>query len=165
MPHVLIMVGLSCSGKTTYANTRALQDVQPPADIDNAVIVSADHYFERRDEAGDLIAYDFDVRKLGEAHGMCLRKFTEALQAGKSLVVVDNTNLHVIDVAPYVALAGAYDYSYEFALVDRSVSACIDSNARRPEFRRIPEEVIRRQARDLDTVQWPARWHAMGVVG
>ncbi len=88
---VWIMQGVSGAGKTHHTPW-------------SAYIVSADYYFMRGTE------YQFDASKLGEAHGECLRCFTEAVLRGQELIVVDNTNTTPVEVAPYYALALAYGY-------------------------------------------------------
>lgn len=93
MPQVVLLSGVPGSGKSTY--TRALQG--------RVVVCSADHWFERSG------SYQFAPHELPQAHGACLRRFTEALQANDcDVLVVDNTNTSVVELAPYYALAAAY---------------------------------------------------------
>lgn len=104
MRRVIILQGVSGSGKTTYARKlcRDFEDDVP-------VIVSADHYFT--DPEG---RYRFNPSKLDQAHGQCFRRFIEAMQLGSaSLIIVDNTNAKVSDIAPYMQGAVAYGYSAE----------------------------------------------------
>lgn len=84
---------------------------------DGGAICSADSYFQRWLPEP---SYEFDSSKLSEAHGECLRKFTEILY-GLSLgvvdcenVVVDNTNSSLVEIAPYYSLAAAYGHSVTF---------------------------------------------------
>lgn len=65
-------------------------------------LASADDYFGT--------PYKFDPTKLGEAHGACFRKVIEALQRKEELVVVNNTNTSLVEIAPYMAAAQAYGY-------------------------------------------------------
>lgn len=104
-----ILRGIPGSGKSTYVKA-----IGPSASV-----VSADHYFEKSG------TYQFNPAKLPEAHGECLRKFVEALQAKASHVVVDNTNTSVAEVAPYAALALAYGAELEIVTfqVDPVVAA------------------------------------------
>lgn len=110
MNTVTILVGVPGSGKSHHTES-----------LTGAVVVSADHYFV---ELGGG-TYAFDPRKLGEAHGQCLRRYTEALQQGASQVVVDNTNTTLLEMAPYVSLALAYGYGVEIVRVtcDPAVAA------------------------------------------
>lgn len=68
-------------------------------------IVSADHFFERGGE------YHFAPEDLSKAHAQCFREavdYVTARPAGSPPLVVDNTNLTAVEVAPYVLLAQAY---------------------------------------------------------
>lgn len=113
---VKILCGISGSGKSTYIGKH----------FPNAVVCSADHYFIRQG------TYAFDSRKLGEAHGECLRKYVGELQTialeldskglrlnfcEEKIVVVDNTNTSIAEVAPYVALANAYGHDCEVIIL------------------------------------------------
>lgn len=90
---VIVMSGIPGSGKSTLARER----------FPGAVVFSADAYFMVDGE------YRFDPARIGEAHNGCLRSFTETLQAADvEVLVVDNTNLSVAEIAPYAALAQAY---------------------------------------------------------
>lgn len=94
---VIVMRGPSGAGKSTYAKKH----------YKGAFVVSADHFFEVNGE------YKFDPSRLAEAHAECLRKFTHAVSSPDSksdVVVVDNTNTTVAEVAPYAALALAYGH-------------------------------------------------------
>lgn len=63
--------------------------------------------------------YRFDSAKLAEAHGTCLRRYTDKVSdeffEHPETLVVDNTNCSAIELAPYVALAQAYNH--ELSLV------------------------------------------------
>lgn len=90
---VIMMSGVPGSGKSTLVARR----------WPGAVVFSADAYFMVDGE------YRFDPSRIGEAHCGCLRSFTETLQvADVEVLVVDNTNLSVSEIAPYAALAQAY---------------------------------------------------------
>lgn len=96
------MMGLPGSGKSTWIK----------ANRPYAQVCSADHFFMEDGE------YRFDPTKLGEAQGMCLRAFTELVQDGSYDIVVDNTNTSLVELAPYVALAGAYDHKVEIVYLE-----------------------------------------------
>jgi predicted kinase len=93
---VIILRGPSGAGKSTYARKN-----HP-----TATVVSADDFFMVRGN------YEFDPKRLGEAHGSCLIRFVEAVtDESKAQIVVDNTNTTVAEVAPYAALALAYGHT------------------------------------------------------
>jgi hypothetical protein len=55
--------------------------------------------------------YKFDPTKIGAAHASCLYKFAEFLRDPHPrfrFLVVDNTNMTAVEMAPYVQLAVAY---------------------------------------------------------
>lgn len=104
---VVILCGVSGSGKSTLVRK----------EYKTAVVCSADSYFERVD--GE---YAFDASKLSEAHGLCLRQFVALvtnpgcdfrITEYNDVVVVDNTNTTIAEMAPYVALAQAYGHDLE----------------------------------------------------
>jgi predicted kinase len=93
---VIILRGPSGAGKSTWAKKQK-----------GAFIVSADSFFMKNGE------YQFDPKKLGEAHAKCLRDFTHAVSSPDSqddLIIVDNTNTTITEVAPYAALALAFGH-------------------------------------------------------
>lgn len=120
MRQAIIMSGISGSGKSTEIDRRFPNGVVKPmlekVDLSNkdsfftnrAVVVSSDHYF--MNEQG---LYVFNPAHLGLAHGACLRNFMKACQELLPHVVVDNTNTTNEELAPYIAVALAYDYKVE----------------------------------------------------
>lgn len=98
MKRVIILRGVPGSGKSTFIGK----------EYPEAMVVSADHFFVEEDGV-----YRFDGTKIQAAHGQCFRRYIEAIQTGKELIVVDNTSLSVIEIAPYVAGAEAFGYDVE----------------------------------------------------
>lgn len=98
MNNLLILRGSSGSGKSTF--TEMLRKIEP-----DLVHCSAD--FIHLDSSG---VYRFNPSKLGEGHGQCFRMAIESMQAQKGLVVVDNTNTSLVELAPYVAAGQAFGY-------------------------------------------------------
>lgn len=88
---VIILSGLSGSGKSTYANALG------------GVVCSADDFFVNDDGK-----YVFDPAKLQDAHAYCFRSFLEALQGTNETIVVDNTNTRVEEISPYVLASHAF---------------------------------------------------------
>ena len=91
---VIIMRGISGSGKSTYAKQLSKEY--------DAVICSADDYFNKTGN------YIFDRNKLKEAHGECLLKADGNLQEGRS-VIIDNTNVKKWEYQKYIELANKYN--------------------------------------------------------
>ena len=95
---VKILSAISGSGKSTYCKQ-----------FPGGTVVSADYYFETPD------GYFFNPGLLGKAHAYCLKQFDIALNRGSvaDLIIVDNTNLSGIEIAPYYALAAAFGHEVE----------------------------------------------------
>jgi predicted kinase len=140
MRKVIILSGISGSGKSTYIASRP------------AVVVSADHYFTGVDGA-----YNFDPTKLGEAHGACFREFIELVRLGSTDVVVDNTNTSVAEVAPYVLAAQAYGWDVEILTLmcesEDDVRECAGRNTHG-----VPFQVVMVQHRQLQERILPPWW-------
>lgn len=103
MKKVIVVSGISGSGKSTYAHTLT---------ANGGVILSADDYFT----GYDTRPYSFDSTLLGKAHAMCFKLYVEQLQHALSedrLVIVDNTNTTAVEIAPYMLAADAFGYLAE----------------------------------------------------
>lgn len=99
MKKVVILVGASGSGKSTWAAKYAEgQGVEH-------TVVSADHYFVQSDGT-----YEFDGALLPQAHSACQKSFREALDRGCELVLVDNTGTRAWEREDYVAYAKKWGY-------------------------------------------------------
>ena len=137
---VIIMCGISGSGKSTRT-----EKLYP-----EATVCSTDHFFMVNGE------YKFDPRKLSQAHGNCLRKFVAELCYRKPLIVVDNTNTSVAEVAPYAALALAYDYKLEIEILKVDVDTAAKRN-----IHGVPYTTIVKMAERIDNLKnelpfwWP----------
>ena len=103
---IYILQGPPGSGKSTWTKTHAPK----------AVVCSADAFFV--DKKG---IYNFDPSLIGSAHASCMRTFIEALVAQKKDIVVDNTNMTLVEMAPYYL--GAQAYWHDVAIVRFEVDA------------------------------------------
>lgn len=125
MKKVIVMSGVSGSGKTTHAhhlmqnyldsigiNPRTHEEyhkyLDPNSDSNHLAKVSADDYF-----IGEDGVYKFDPTKIGLAHDKCFYNYIEALQFKIEFVVVDNTNCSNEEIAPYMLGASAFGYEAE----------------------------------------------------
>lgn len=103
---VLVLSGLPGSGKSTYVN-HLLAETRERGQM--VAVVSADDFFIQPDGA-----WVFDPTKIGEAHADCLKRFVAYCQDpvafNANLCIVDNTNLSIAEIAPYMAFAQAYGH-------------------------------------------------------
>lgn len=106
---IKIMRGIPGSGKSTYAK-KLYQDAK---DLEYLpAIVSADDFFVGSE------GYKFDPANLGAAHKLCMQNFLNYAWDKMDLIIVDNTNINVEEVAPYVAVGEALDYDVEIIQLD-----------------------------------------------
>lgn len=137
---VIILRGISGAGKSTFANELG------------GDIVSADHWFMRSGK------YKFDPRELPDAHAACLREFIDICQSGdarNNVVIVDNTNTTVMEVAPYVAVGQAYGHNVEIITIAADVTAAAARN-----IHNVPASAVQQMARRLEDSarQFPPWW-------
>jgi predicted kinase len=143
-PVALIYAGLPGSGKSTLIRG------QP----DPKTVVSADDYW-----VNDAGKYVFVAKDLPKAHDACLRRYLEALQRGDRLVVVDNTNLTVWQIAPYYRLAEVFGYRPQIIKVYCDPYVALARNTHDVPVERFFEMV--RQYQELELPPW---WNKAAVV-
>lgn len=119
MRKVIILSGISGSGKSTYAQ-KLVDEADRRGEIHSTVhdvqLVSADDYFTAtwQEGAETKSEYNFDPSKLSKAHQQCFRDFLSAVQSWASgLVIVDNTNTTAAEIAPYYLGAEAFGWEVE----------------------------------------------------
>lgn len=87
-------------------------------------VCSADDFFINQEGK-----YEFDPGKLPEAHAACLRKFIQLTSSLKNhLIVVDNTNCSIHEVAPYVAIGQAYKQDVKIITLIADPAECAGRN-------------------------------------
>jgi len=101
MEEVICVRGVSGAGKSSWIKDNII--------MEDTEICTADDY-----HVNDKGEYEFTRENAGNAHNKCLRKFAGLVHLhhmtgmGPKRVVVDNTNMRMAELAPYVALARAY---------------------------------------------------------
>lgn len=146
MPKLLILSGVSGSGKSTVAANvaRALH-----ADNKDCHILSADNYFIRPDGV-----YSWYARELHNAHQWCYDKFrflVEDYTNNKWLigtVVLDNTNLRFDEFKNYVELALKNNWEVEIVRIECGLTPEELAGRNR---HNVPLETIKRQLARLET--------------
>jgi predicted kinase len=114
---LILIRGLPGSGKTTYAKT-----------LRRHILIEADIFFE--DENGN---YNFDPKKLPEAHGFCQKVTRILLKSGQN-VVVANTFTQLWELQPYIDMAVELGLSYKI----------IRMNSLYENIHNVPEDTIKR---------------------
>lgn len=109
-----IMRGLQGSGKSTLA--KAIADSNP-----NSFIFSTDNYFIRPDGF-----YDFNFRRLHEAHAWNFQNFCEAVDLQLPYVIVDNVNAGLWEFEKYVEYA--HKNGYEIYIMEPKTPWANDPN-------------------------------------
>ena len=127
---VIIMVGAPGSGKSTRISHYVKDD---------AVVVSADHYFE---QSG---TYIFDRSKLGQAHKFSQDRFTDALLNKMEPVIVDNTNTTAKERKFYIDLAKVHGYEVWIDAIECDAQTCFQRNVHG-----VPLEAIERMIARID---------------
>lgn len=100
MKRLIIMRGLPGSGKSTLARTFG------------GTILSTDDFWMQTGK------YDFDPTKLSEAHTWNQRRTEECMVEYEPIIVIDNTNIRLAHIKPYLDLARQYDYQVEYVTSD-----------------------------------------------
>ena len=144
MKRVYINRGIPGSGKSNRAHwlTR---------DMPGAVICSADDYFTAPGGT-----YFYLPECVGLAHAICLLKYVRALENPTvPLIVVDNTNITAVEIAPYYALAEAYGAEAEIVTVDCNPIVAYSRN-----IHGVPQETIESMAQAIPVAEtlFPESW-------
>jgi len=140
---VTILRGLPGSGKSTYCKEALVR-------LPNTVVCSADDFFMIGGE------YKFNPELLPQAHAECLHRYVSAVRARKELIIVDNTNILAVEIAPYYALAEAYKANVEVITIN-----CPIEVARERNIHGVPSETMEEMARLIisEVSRFPPWWN------
>jgi predicted kinase len=147
MRKVIVMRGISGAGKSTFVKTF----------LPEARVVSADHYHIEPDGT-----YSYKPSEAGRAHAACLRAFVDALTQeaqrntpGDQIIVVDNTNTTVAEIAPYMAMARAYGFHAEIITLRVNPSEGAKRN-----LHGVTQEIAEKQHANLESAEkdFPDWW-------
>ncbi|XP_009948356.1 PREDICTED: NEDD4-binding protein 2-like 2 [Leptosomus discolor] len=98
---LLLLRGLPGSGKSTLSRILLGQSR-------DGIIFSTDDYFRQQD------GYTYNAAHLGDAHDWNQKRAKQAMEQGKSPVIIDNTNTQAWEMKPYVEVALEKGYRVEF---------------------------------------------------
>lgn len=149
---VTVMRGPPGSGKSTLAERLC---VEATARGEESYVVSADKYFTNALTG----VYSFDVSKLSEAHKWCMRMFIYSLQDKVANVIVDNTNINIEDIAPYVAVGealGAEVTVMQIEPPDYYIAANRNIHG-------VPQKKVLDMARWMSQQRLPKRWKSIVI--
>ena len=138
MSKLIIMQGISGSGKSRVARRLARRL--------HATVVSADAF------TCLYTADGFHPELLGEAHRSCIHQTARTILKGRH-VIVDNTNLTVEEMLPYVLFGRALRLKVEVVRVE-----CPQSVAFARQKHGVPEKTHKRQAARLASFKVPTDW-------
>ncbi|XP_029139846.1 uncharacterized protein LOC107286820 [Protobothrops mucrosquamatus] len=99
---LLILRGLPGSGKTTLSHILLGQSC-------NGTVFSTDDYFHQINGC-----WTYNVSQLGAAHEWNQNRAKEAMDLGRSPIIIDNTNIQAWEMKPYVKAALEKGYHVEF---------------------------------------------------
>jgi predicted kinase len=155
MLEVIILSGLPGSGKSTWAEK--FKKEHPDNQV---VIISSDRQF-----VGEDGVYRFDPSKIKEAHGNSLRYYISCVErlylttTHDVTIIVDNTNLTVEDIAPYYAVADAWNVSMVHVLhINPPKEGPLSAHARN--VHGVPLQTFVRMTQNWvrTSEKWPHRW-------
>ncbi|XP_029415505.1 NEDD4-binding protein 2-like 2 isoform X2 [Nannospalax galili] len=98
---LILLRGLPGSGKTTLSRVLLGQSR-------DGIVFSTDDYFHHQD------GYRYNVNQLGDAHDWNQNRAKQAIDQGRSPVIIDNTNTQAWEMKPYVEMAIGKGYRVEF---------------------------------------------------
>ncbi|XP_028582306.2 uncharacterized protein LOC114595786 isoform X2 [Podarcis muralis] len=99
---LLILRGLPGSGKTTLSRILLGQSR-------DGIIFSTDEYFRQNNGC-----WSYNVAQLGAAHDWNQKRARQAMDQGRSPIIIDNTNTQAWEMKPYVEAALEKGYRIEF---------------------------------------------------
>jgi|SRR6185436_4253334 len=138
---VYILAGASGSGKSHLAS-------KIWASHPKVLVCSADDYLY--DSHG---TYVWGADKLAAAHNECLKKFIAAVQEEVPVVVVDNTNTTIAEIAPYYSIAAAYGAEVELVILFCNPEKAVNRNKHNT-----PAPVVTAQIKRLGCQELPSFW-------
>ncbi|NWW41009.1 N42L2 protein, partial [Panurus biarmicus] len=98
---LLILRGLPGSGKSTLSRVLLGESC-------DGIVLGTDDYFRQQH------GYTYNAAQLGDAHEWNRKRAKQAMEQGRSPVIIDNTNTQAWEMKPYVEVALEKGYRVEF---------------------------------------------------
>jgi predicted kinase len=139
-----ILIGASGSGKSTHV--RQIVEQHP---VGITTVASSDDYFINEEGV-----YNFDGSKLPLSHSYSRLKAHDAMREGADVVIVDNTNTTMMELAYYMhaGFDEGYDVHVQVVNLDTDIETLIERNKHGVPRRAISEQ-LRRIMNTLEN--WP----------
>lgn len=114
---------------------------------------SADSFFMVNGE------YKYDKKMQGAAQQACLREFVSAVARkgpglAENVIIVDNTNTTIAEVAPYAALANAYAHELQVITILTDPTTSWRRNQHNVPFATVVQQSLRLHASIVDWPSW-----------
>lgn len=149
---MVILRGVSGAGKSRVASY--LRKAAWPLEV---TVASGDDHFTLLDGR-----YRFNGSELGVAHKRCYRKVLDAALQCNDLIVVDNTNVTMVEIAPYGRLGEALDYNVSVVTVCCEPMAAVQRNVHGVSEEKILSTLSRIRNERLsswwETVEWVSKY-------
>ena len=125
---IIILRGVPGAGKSTLAQ-QIIADARTKGE--KAVAFSPDDYFTT--PTGE---FRFDSAQLPQAHVSCFRRFLKFLQGGAGIAIIDNANIRIFVMSPYVLASQAYGFEVKIIrlVCDPNVAAARTSRGASPQM-------------------------------
>ncbi|XP_044574618.1 NEDD4-binding protein 2-like isoform X2 [Cotesia glomerata] len=132
---IVLMRGLPGSGKSTEARNLISSTLAKDPSI---YVFSTDDFFQLHNRG----VYTYDPTKLSEAHSRNHSRVSNAMKSGRTPIIVDNTNLQIWEMRPYVIMAADNGYIIEVLETNTPWAYNVNELARK-NTHGVPKEKIR----------------------
>ncbi|CAB3254627.1 unnamed protein product [Arctia plantaginis] len=154
---MIIMRGLPGSGKSHLARLIVETLIGPSLSSYNSHVFSSDHYFMVRGK------YQYDKSHISNAHSWNLNRVKESAIQGLSPIIIDNTNIDIWEMRPYVEEALKNGYIIE-VVEPMTPWAKIPRQLFNMNIHRVPLQKIERMFKNYaENITSEILLHALGI--